>query len=64
MCSQDINIKQKLDRNLFAYQNTYEYCLKEGITNEEWLRIKEIHKSKNYKSLFIISIKERTINFG
>ncbi len=69
MCTQDTNIplqgqkkeESKLDRNLFAYDITYEYCLKKGMTNEQWLKIKNMPLAHPSRCAFL-SIKKRTAN--
>lgn len=50
-------LQKKLDRRLFAHQSTYEYSLREGITNEQWLKIKASVKQGEHLP-FMVSIKE------
>lgn len=50
MCSQDTNIViNELDRALFTNQFTYEYCLKKGMSNKDWLAIKKMFKEGKYE---------------
>lgn len=57
----EVDTNSKLDRSIFAHEMTYEYCMKEGITSEEWIKIKNQFKSKKHFSVSI-SIKERCHN--
>lgn len=57
-----VTSSESLDRDLFHYEGTYKHCLEEGMTNEQWLKIKENYRSgRLYEQT--VSIQEILRNF-